>query len=488
MRGEYDIAVIGGGAAGLTAAGMAANLGARTLLVEERRFGGDCTWSGCIPSKSLIRAARLMRELRGAAEYGIEAAEPRVDPARLWQRVRAVRERVYDEADHPRHYERFGTVTMLGRARFVEPRRLRVVHPDGGETSITADRFIVCSGSKPSLPRVAGLDGVRYYTNETIFEMHRIPRSLVILGGGPVGCELGQAFQMLGTRVTMFHSGSRLLPRDLPEISEAVGRQLRADGIRLHLGARVERAERGADGVIVRAGGVEASAQALLVAAGRTPASQDLGLEAAGVRHDESGIAVDARCRTSAHHIFAAGDVTANMKFTHLSEHMAKVAVANAVLRLPLRIDYDNIPWVTFVSPEAAHAGLTPDRVRARGIRAREYRFPFPRIDRALTDGREEGMIRVLARESTGRIYSADIFGENAGEMIAEFALAIRNRISMRRIADTIHPYPTYGLGNRRAADQWYVRKTSPTLIRLARWVFGYRGKLPTPLGPDEVL
>jgi len=488
MRGEFDIAVIGAGAAGLTAAGMAANLGARTLLVEERRFGGDCTWSGCIPSKSLIRAARLMRDLRGASDYGIAAGEAHVDGARVWQRIRAVRERVYDDADHPRHYERFGVVTMLGRARFVAPRRLAVVREDGGETNVTADRFILCSGSRPSLPKVAGLETVPYYTNETIFELERIPASLVILGGGPIGCELGQAFQALGTAVTLFHSGARLLPRDLPEVSDAVARRLRGDGIRLHLGARVDRVDRAAQGVVVRAAGVEAAAEALLVAAGRAPGSQSLGLEAAGVRHDASGILVDARCRTSARHIFAAGDVTANMKFTHLSEHMAKIAVANAVLRLPLRVDYDNIPWVTFVSPEAAHAGLTPERVQARGIRGREYRFPFPRIDRALTDGREEGMIRVLARESTGRIYSADIFGENAGEMIGEFALAIRNRISMRRIADTIHPYPTYGLGNRRAADQWYVRNTSPALIRLARWVFGYRGKLPVGLGPDEVL
>jgi pyruvate/2-oxoglutarate dehydrogenase complex dihydrolipoamide dehydrogenase (E3) component len=487
-RREYDVAVIGGGAAGLTSAGMAAHLGARTLFVEARRFGGECTWSGCIPSKALVRAARLLGDVRRGAEYGILAGEARVDAARLWQRVRDLRQRIYDEADDPRHYERFGAVTLTGRARFVDPRTLAIARAGGADEKVTADRFVLCTGSKPAVPRVEGLSSVPYHTNETIFELEHLPRSLAVLGGGPIGCELGQAFRTLGCAVTLFQSAPRLLPRDLPEISEAVARRFRSDGIRLHLGVRVERVEQGGEGIIVRAPGVEVAVEALLVATGRVPATEGLGLDHAGVRHDAAGIAVDAHCRTSAPHIFAAGDVTAAMKFTHLAEHMAKVAVGNALLRWPFSIDYDNIPWVTFVSPEVAHAGLTPGAVAARGIRAREYRFPFSRIDRALTDGAEEGSVRILARQSTGRIYAADIVGQSAGEMIGEYALAIRNRLSMRQIADTVHPYPTYVLGNRRAADQWYAHKASPRLVRLLQRVFGYRGKVPAPLRGDEVL
>lgn len=467
---------------------MAASFGARTLLVEERRLGGECTWSGCVPSKALIKAARLARAIAGSGRYGIEASPLRIDPAALWRRIRGVRQRIYDDADDPRHYERFGAVVRFGRARFVDPHTLEVAGTDGSSGRVTARRFIVCAGSRPRVPAVEGLDSVPYHTNETIFELESLPRSLAVLGGGPVGCELAQAFRMLGAEVHLVQSAARLMPRDAPEVSDAIGRRFAADGIDARTGTRVEAVARGGGGIVVRGPGLEIAAEMLLVAVGRSPSTEGLGLGAAGVRFDRDGIAVDRRCRTSAPHIYAAGDVTAGMKFTHLAEHMAKVAVTNAILRWPLRVDADNVPWVTFVTPEAAHAGLGREQLDERGVKVREYRFPFSRIDRAVTDGEEEGWIRILARETSGRIYGVDIVGEGAGEMIAEYALAIRNRITLRRLADTIHPYPTYGLGNRRAADQWYVQKMSPAFVRVLQAVFGYRGRVPSRPAPGEVL
>ncbi|HEU4403833.1 MAG TPA: FAD-dependent oxidoreductase [Polyangiaceae bacterium] len=488
---EFDVVVLGGGAAGLTASGVAASFGAKTLLVERARLGGDCTWTGCIPSKALLKAAKVAHAMRRAARYGLADHAPDVDTRRVMAHVRAVRQGVYEHADAPPIFEAMGVEVRAGRARFVDPHTVAVAAEGGDEMPFRARYVIVATGARPSVPPIEGLDRVPALTSESVFELEEVPRRLLIVGGGPVGCELAQAFCRLGARVTVAQRARHLLPGDDPELTEALRRALEGEGVECLLGAEVRRVANDAGAVratIAAAGGTtEVVADAILLAVGRRPNVEGLGLEAAGVGYADRGIAVDDRCRTSARHVFACGDVTGRYQFTHMSEHMAKVAVTNAVLGLPSKVDARYVPRCTFTDPELAHVGASEADLVARGVRFDVYRFPYDKLDRAIADGETTGLVKVLATRPGGRILGASVLGAAAGELIGELAVAMRNGVTLRRLADTIHPYPTYGLGVRRAADQWYVRKRSKALVRVLRFVFGYRG-LVRDFDPDEIV
>ena len=453
MAYDFDMVVIGGGAAGLTAAGISASLGARTALIEARRLGGDCTWFGCIPSKTLLHAAQAGETFHAAME-----------------KVRRVRQHVYEEADAPPVIAKLGIEVMEKRARFVDSHSI-----EAGGVRVSSRYFVIATGSTPRLPDIPGVAAERFLTNETVFQLVEMPRSLVILGAGPVGIEMAQAFRRFGAEVTVVGHSPRILPRDDAELAGMLEAHLRRAGIRFLLGRHADAAD------LLRA-------DAVLAATGRRSDVSSLNLSAAGIVVGADGIQADHRCRTNVHHIFAAGDVAARYRFTHMAEHTAKVAVTNALLHFPLSIDERGVAWCTFTEPEFAHAGRTEEQLRQSGTRYEVYRFPYARIDRAVTDEATVGMIKVFARPWDGRVYGATILGARAGDLIAEYALAIRHRITLRRIADTIHPYPTYALGNRRAADQWYVRRQSPAVVRWLQRIFGYRGAVPPPPDPDRIL
>jgi pyruvate/2-oxoglutarate dehydrogenase complex dihydrolipoamide dehydrogenase (E3) component len=344
------------------------------------------------------------------------------------------------------------------------------------------------------VPAIEGILEAPYLTNETIFELSDLPQRLAVIGGGPIGIEMAQAFQRLGSAVVVLQSRGRILPRDDPELSALLKETLERDGITFLLNAHVNRVsrcseDRGVQIEVEAEGSVDTvSVDAILAAAGRRANVKDLNLGAAGVQHDERGICVNDRCRTSAGHIYAIGDVAGRFQFTHFAEHMAKVAVTNALLKLPLSIDTRHVPWCTFTDPELAHVGASEAQLKERGIVYQVYRFPYTKIDRAVTDGETTGLIKLFAKKLTGRILGASILGTHAGEMIGEYALAMRNGVTLRRISDTIHPYPTYGLGARRAADQWYVRSQSEFLLRIIRRLFGYQGTIPDLSERDRVV
>lgn len=496
MPTDYDLIVLGGGAAGLTASGVGASFGARTLMVEQARLGGDCTWYGCVPSKALLSAAHAAHSAQKAGEFGIRTGEVSADFSEVMAGVHALREHIYEEADAPEIYENMGIDVKQGTARFTNPRTIEISSEETTER-FSARRFIIATGGRAFIPPIKGLRDAHCLTNETIFEQTEQPRRLMVLGAGPIGTEMAQAFRRLGSEVTVIDRESRILFRDDEELAGMLQARLEEEGVRYVLNANVSSVRKNGDGtdVLIESGGTPGGnpeplvlhGDALLVAAGRKPNVAALNLEAAGVAYDARGIEVDDRCRTSRSGIYAVGDVTGRFAFTHMSEHMAKVAAMNALLRAPAKIDAAHLPWTTYADPELAHVGATEDALRATGKKYETLRFPYEKIDRAITEREAYGMIKVHARPRDGKILGASILGARGGDLICELALAMRRGVSLRHISDAIHPYPSYGLGVRRAADQWYIKRYSPALIRVLKRLFGYRGRV-LEYGPDQIV
>ncbi|HEX8984022.1 MAG TPA: FAD-dependent oxidoreductase [Bryobacteraceae bacterium] len=473
MKYDFDMLVIGGGAAGLTAAGMSAVLGAKTALVEARKLGGDCTWHGCVPSKSLLRAATVAHEIRTAGRLGLTPAGVEHDFARVMERVHAVRERIYADADAPPHFEKLGVEVITGRARFLGPHAVEI-EMDGGARRLTSRYFVVATGSSTRTPQLATDGTVPVLTNETIFELDRLPKRLLVLGAGPAGIEMAQAFQRLGSAVTVATHGSGILGRDDRELAAILLDHLRGEGIQFLVEAQVVRLQAGAAHF---ASGGRVEADALLAAVGRRPNVESLHLEAAGVQVNDKGIAVNRRCQSSARHIYGCGDVAGRHLFTHMAGHRAKVAVTNAVLHIRSRMDERHVAWTTFTDPELAHVGGSEAEMKRTGTAYSVYRFRFSQLDRAITDSETTGVVKVLANW-WGRILGVSILGAHAGEMIGEYALAMRNRVSLGKVSSTIHPYPTYALGNRQAVDQFMMAKLTPRMVRWFQRLFGLRGDI----------
>jgi len=473
MPFEYDMIVIGGGAAGLTAAGMSALLGAKTALIERGRLGGDCTWTGCVPSKTLLRAAGAAHQIRTADRFGLVATQPQFEFSSVMDHVRRTRRHIYEGADAPPNMERLGVEVVTAGACFLDPHTVRTENDSGELRRLTSRFFIIASGSRPRMPAFSETP----LTNETLFELESQPNRLLVIGAGPVGIEMAQAFRRLGSEVQVVASKDRILPRDDPEYAGVLQEYLAGEGVIFHFGRKITRVERSENGLAAALDdGRTVRCDAVLAAIGREPIIEDLRLENAGVRTGEKGITVDRHCRTSQKHIYAAGDVTGTYNFTHMAEHMSKVAVTNALLRWPQRVDQEHVVWSTFTDPELAQLGESEAHLRARNAKYTVLRFPFAKLDRAITEAEISGAIKVFASRS-GRILGASILGAHAGEMISEYALAMRNGLRISQIARTIHPYPTFLLGNRRAADEFVARQLDSPLLGLLGRILRYRGQ-----------
>lgn len=473
MTYDYDMTVIGGGAAGLVAAGMSALLGAKTVLIEENRLGGDCTWVGCVPSKALLRVARAVQDMKTAGRFGLEPVQPCFQFSKIMEHVRNTRRLLYEEVDAPPNLERLGVEILQGCARFRDSHTVEVLDALQNAHQVTSKFIVIATGSRPKTPVFT----VPPLTNETIFELKSQPKRLLVMGAGPVGIEMAQAFVRLGSEVTVIAPGDRILPKDDPEQARGLQACLSQEGVSFVLGQKVTGLEKHDEGLMaVLENGRTLACDTVLAAIGREPTVSNLQLEKAGVRFGEKGIHVDRRCRTSQRHIYASGDVTGRYQFTHMGEHMSKVAVTNAILRWPKSLDEKHVVWSTFTQPELAHLGLSEQDLQRHPTKYFVYRFPFDKLDRAITDAEVTGDVKVFADRS-GRILGASILGAHAGEMIAEYALAMRNGVRLSQIAETIHPYPTYMLGNRKAADQFPARQLDSPLLAALGKALGYRGQ-----------
>ncbi|MGA8228186.1 MAG: FAD-dependent oxidoreductase [Xanthobacteraceae bacterium] len=460
-----DLCVIGAGAGGLSVAAAAAAFGVPVVLIEKDRMGGDCLNYGCVPSKALLAAARRVADMRTASDLGVNAAAVRVDFPAVAQHVRDTIAALAPN-DSAARFTGLGVRVVAGSAQFADRETVTV----DDRFTIKARRFVIATGSTPSVPRIPGIAQTPFFTNETIFDLALQPEHLLIVGGGPVGVELAQAFRRLGSTVTVIEAATPL-GKDDPECAAVVLAALERDGVVFRSGVRLVKVAGASTIQVTLSGGEVIEGSHLLIAAGRTPTIEGLGLERAGVATTPHGITVDRHLRTTNKHIYAIGDVIGGLQFTHVANDHAGIVIRHALFRLPARIRYDAIPWVTYTDPELAQVGLTEDQARRAGHAVRILRWPYHENDRARIERASGGHIKVVTNRR-GRILGATIVGRDAGELISIFTLAITQRLNIRALAGFIVPYPTLAeIGKRAAMSHFTPSLTSPMVRRIIGWL-----------------
>lgn len=467
MSSRYDLVVLGGGTGGLVSALIAAGVGARVALIERGRTGGDCLWTGCVPSKSLIAAAGLAHRMRHADAVGLGPVDPEIDFARVLQHVRRAIQTI-EPQDSPERLRAAGIDVIHGSGVFTGPGRISVE-----DRELRFRAAIIATGASPVVPPIPGLDDAGPLTSETLWELGDLPRRLVVLGGGPIGCELAQAFARLGSQVTLVEMADRLLLKEEPRVSELIATQLRGEGVHVRVGQRaseVRRPEGAGHELILMGSDAGIPFDAIIVATGRAPRTHGFGLETVNVEvRQDDAIAVDRMLRTSAPGMFAVGDVTRLLPFTHVAAHHARVATPNALFHARGKIS-DTVPWVTFTDPEVGRVGLTEAEARARwGDRVQIAEFDYVTLDRAITTGEAQGFAKLVA-DPRRRLVGATVAAPGGGEAIAELTAWVSRGEKIDAISRTVHAYPTLAEGPARAADEYVAaRYSTPRVRALAR-------------------
>jgi pyruvate/2-oxoglutarate dehydrogenase complex dihydrolipoamide dehydrogenase (E3) component len=473
---RYDMVVIGGGTAGLVTAAGAAGLGARVALIERELLGGDCLNVGCVPSKALIRAARAAAQVRDAAQFGINVPPGvQVDFPAVMRRMRRLRAEISPH-DSAARFRDLGVDVYLGQAAFTGASTVEVA-----SKTLRFRRAVIATGAQAHRPPIPGLGEAGFLTNESVFALTERPPRLAVIGAGPIGCELAQAFARFGSRVHLLGNHPQVLPREDPDAAERVENALRRDGVELTLNCQIDRVEkRGHEKVVhftpsaLGAGLLTPLTQVvvdeILIGAGRVPNVDGLNLEAAGVRHDKrDGVAVNDRLQTTNPNIYAAGDVCSRFKFTHAADAMARIVLQNALFKGRARASALTIPWCTYTDPEIAHVGLYENEARERGLAFRTFTQELAAVDRAVLDGEDEGFVKVLVSQRGDKVLGATIVAAHAGEIISELTLAMVGRLGLGTIARTIHPYPTQAEAIKKVGDACNRARLTPTV----KWLLG---------------
>ncbi len=470
----YHLVIIGAGTAGLVTAAAAAGLGARVALVERQLMGGDCLNVGCVPSKAIIRSSRLAADLRSATDYGITLPQfPFVDFQAVMERMRRLRAQISPH-DSAARFQELGVDVYLGSAQFGEKSTVSVESPHGSRT-LEYRKAVITTGARAAAPPIPGLDSVQYLTNETLFSLTGLPRRLGVIGSGPVGSEMAQAFSQLGSEVVVFDHGDRILSKEDPEAANVIEKRFTEDGIQLVLNSQLLKVVESTEGIAIthsRNGQEqEMLVDQLLVAAGRAANVDDLNLDAVGVEYDANGISVNDFLQTSNPRIYAAGDVCSKFKFTHVADFQARIVLQNALFAVgPFgrkKMSNLNVPWCTYTSPEVAHVGMYEHEAANRGIPVDVYRQDLTGVDRAILEGETEGFVKILTRKGTDRIVGATIVAAHAGEMISEITVAMNGKIGLSEIASAIHPYPTQAEAIRKLGDQYNRTRLTPFSQRI---------------------
>lgn len=461
---DADICVIGAGSGGLSVAAAAAALGRQVVLIEKHKMGGDCLNYGCVPSKALIAAGKRAHIMRTSADFGLAAHEPSIDYKAVHDHVKGVIAGIAPN-DSVERFTGLGVQVIQTAGRFVDKRTVQA-----GDTAIKARRFVIATGSSPVVPPIPGLKEVPYFTNETLFDNAEKIDHLIVVGGGPIGIEMAQAHRRLGSTVTVLE-GQRAMGKDDPELAAVVLERLRREGVDIREGAMVEKVSGSAGEISVTiktdSGTETVAGSHLLLAVGRRPNISDLGLEAAGIKYERTGITVDKGLVTSNRKVFAIGDCIGGLQFTHVANYHAGIVIRRALFQIPAKVSLAGIPWVTFTEPELAHVGLTEAQAKAAGHNVKVLRWPMHENDRAQAERATEGLVKVVVGKR-GLILGASIVGENAGELIQMWSLAISQKLKIKAMTDWISPYPTLSEVNKRAAYRYYAAAAGSALVRTA--------------------
>jgi len=464
----YDLCVIGGGAAGLTAAAGAATLGAKVALIEKKALGGDCLYSGCIPSKTLIHLAKR------AALFKKNSPAPHDTAAQITAHLNKVIQQIAPH-DSPERFKKLGVEVIFGQGAFINRNEFKI-----NDQIIRAKNFVLATGTSPFIPPIAGLEQTPYFTTETIFTTSEAFSHLIIVGAGPVGCELAQSYARLGAQVSLFSSTPNLLPHEDTDLSAVIQHQLVHEGITLYLNSTVEHIC--STEQTIKLTFTDDSQQTrylqgshLLIATGRRANLTGLNLAAINLDIEKQQLSVDRRLRTSQKNIYACGDLVGPYHYTHMAEHQAGIVLKNALFHWPAKYEQRVVPHCTFTDPELASVGLNEHTAIKQGIKHRTYTFPFDQIDRALTDDNAVGFAKVICSPK-GKLLGAHIVGPQAGELISEFVLALKQGLTLSAISNTIHIYPTLSQINRRVADQHLKSSLTPSTQKLLKWLFRLQG------------
>ncbi len=470
----YNAVVIGAGTAGLVVAAATAGLGGRVALIERGPMGGDCLNFGCVPSKALISSARVADRMRRADVWGFQAHEPKFSFRDVVARVRARRAQIAPH-DSQERFEQLGVEVFRGEATFHSPNEVRV-----GSQTLRGARIVIATGTSPAVPDLPGLSDVPYFTNETIFdELEERPRSMIVLGGGPIGCELSQAFARLGVKITLVQRGSRLLPKEDAEVGEVIVPLLERDGVCCRTNLEAKSIRKTGDGISLTVSGNRGEevieAQALLIATGRRPNTSALDLAKAGLSSGPRGLEVNSRLQTSQPHIFAAGDIVGPYHFTHMADYQARIVARNILMPFSFlyqKAEYSTVPWATYLDPEVGRVGMNEDEARARNVAYDIYRSAVPDLDRAVVEDETEGFVKILTARGTDRILGVTMVASHAGDLIHEFALAMKHRIGLGQISSVIHAYPTFAELARKTGDAYQKTRLTPRVRRLFGWLY----------------
>ncbi len=481
--GRYNIVVIGAGTAGLITAVVAAGLGAKVALIERHLMGGDCLNVGCVPSKGVIRAARAWSDLKHAEEFGLHIPSGvRYDFGAVMARMRKLRARI-SQNDSAHRYKSLGVDVYIGNARFADTETVEVAGSAGNRT-VKFAKAAICTGARAAVPSVPGLLEFGYRTNETIFSLTELPSRLAVIGAGPIGCELAQAFARFGSRVYLIEAMHGILPNEDRDAAHIVHESMLRDGVQLLCCGKdldVTKTDGGKQLTVDSHGQqYDVTVDEILVGVGRAPNVEGLGLETVGVEYDKTGVKVNGRLQTTNSRIFAAGDICSKYKFTHAADAMAQIVIQNALFPHPFGLAYANVdslimPWCTFTEPEIAHVGLYEADAKANGLEVETYTFRLDEVDRAILDGEDEGFARVHIQKGSDKILGATIVAAHAGDMINEFSVLMKAGAGAKTIAGTIHPYPTQAEVNKRVVNLWrkahFTPRTKALLMRLFAWM-----------------